>query len=198
VIGPVPRSRLVIPLAVSLLAGCAASGPEEAGRPPPSPVFSPEASPTSTPIHPVLYFNLTEEDALAYLEALDERIEQAMHEGDLGALHDIYTREGVARRKAAARIVANFRRRLVDRLRYEVLDTEVLRIGSQLAVFRQVRLVRPCVYTFNGRHDETPDPHVTRQVVLRYMADENLNWKIDREVVVSERRTGAKVTACPP
>lgn len=196
----VPRSWLMIPLGVSLLAGCASSGPVEAGRPTlsPSRTSNQEATPTSTPIPPVLYFNLTEEDALSYLEALDERIEAALHDGDLGVLHDLFIRDSPARRDISRRIIRNFQRRLVDRTRYEPVTTEVLRVTSQLAVFRQVRLVHPCVYTYYGRHDTTPDPRVTRQVTLRYMADENLNWKIDREVVKSEKPTGEKVTACPP
>jgi hypothetical protein len=185
---------------MSLLASCSSAGSEEADRPArtPSPASSPEASPSSTPIPPVLYFNLTEEDALSYLEALDQRIEDALHDGDLGALHDLFIRGSPARRDISRRIIRNFQHRLVDRTRYEPVTTEVLRVTSQLAVFRQVRLVHPCVYTYYGRHDTTPDARVTRQVTLRYMADENLNWKIEREVVKSENPTGQKVTACPP
>jgi hypothetical protein len=156
------------------------------------------ATPSSTPIPPVLYFNLTEEDALQYLENLDLRIQEAFHAGDLGALHDLYTSDGPARRQAAARIIGNFRRGLVDRLRYEVLSTRVLRIGSQVAVFRQVRLVHPCLYTYGDSQDVTRDPRVLRQVVTRHMADERLNWRIHREVVRSEEPTGDRVSACPP
>jgi hypothetical protein len=155
-------------------------------------------SPSSTPIPPVLYFNLTEEDALEYLEALDLRIEDALHGGDLGALHDLYTSEGPARRSAAARIIRNFRRRVVDRLRYEALSTRVMKISSQLAVFRQVREVHPCAYRYGDRSDVTPEHPIVREVVIRYMADENLNWKIDREVVVRREPTGRMVTRCPP
>jgi hypothetical protein len=187
--------RLVVVLAAWMAASACASGGEPFGGPP---IPSPTPAPSSTPISPVLYFNLTEEDALAYLEALDERIEDALHRGDLGVLHDLYTWDGPARRLAAARIIRNFRRNEVDRLRYEVLRTEVLRITSQLAVFRQVRLVHPCVYTYRHLDDVTPDPRILRQVVIRYMADENLNWKIDREIVRSEVSIGRTITACPP
>jgi hypothetical protein len=198
VIGLVSRSRLVIPLAVFLLVGCASSGPEESGRATPGPTSGPASTPTSTPIPPVLYFNLTEEDALSYLEALDERIEQALHDGDLGALQDLFVGDGPARKEISRRIIRSFQRRLVDRTRYEPVSTKVLRVTSQLAVFRQVRLVYPCVYTYDGRYDVTPDHRVMRQVVIRWMADEQLNWRIERELVRSEKPTGEKVTACPP
>ncbi|HZB04372.1 MAG TPA: hypothetical protein VE737_08635, partial [Actinomycetota bacterium] len=197
-IGPVPRYWLVIPLAAAYLAGCASSGPEKSGRATPGPTSSPASTPTSTPIPPVLYFNLTEEDALSYLEALDERIEEALHDGDLGALHDLFIGDGPARREIARRIIRTFQRRLVDRTRYEPVSTKVLRITSQLAVFRQVRLVYPCVYTYDDWYDVTPDDRVMRQVVIRRMADEQLNWRIEREVVRSEKPIGEKVTACPP
>jgi hypothetical protein len=191
-----PNSRALAALAaVATIGACGGEAPSD--RPTTSPSPSLAASPSSTPIPPVLYFNLTEDDALAYLEALDERIEDALHDGELGALNDLYTADGPARPDVTARIVRTFRRGLVDRTRHEVTDTKVVRIRSQLAVFRQTRLVHPCVYTYANRFDVTPDPRVLRQVVVRYMADENLNWKIDREVIVSERPTGQKVIVCP-
>jgi hypothetical protein len=192
----VGRWWILVVAALLVVPACASADGEtpEAGpaTPPPPP------SPSSTPIPPVLYFNLTEEDALDYLEALDLRIEEALHAGDLGALHDLYTSEGPAGRGAAARIIRNFRRRVVDRLRYEALSTRVLKIRSQLAVFRQVREVHPCVYKYGDRSDVTPDHRIVREVVIRYMADENLNWKIDREVVISQEATGRRVARCPP
>jgi hypothetical protein len=181
---------------VALLAAPACATPDD--RTPTATGTTPPARPSSTPINPVLYFNLTEEDALAYLEALDLRIERALHEGDLGVLHDLYTADGPAGREASARIISNFRRRVVDRLRYEVLSTRVLTIRSQLAAFRQVREVHPCAYRYGDLTDVTPDRRIARQVVIRYMADENLNWKIDREVVVREEPTGRNVPRCPP
>jgi hypothetical protein len=87
---------------------------------------------------------------------------------------------------------------VVDRLRYETRSTRVLRIRSQLAVFRQVREVHPCVYVYADRSDVTSDPRIVREVVIRHMAGENLNWKIDREVVVRKMPTGRRVTRCPP
>jgi hypothetical protein len=191
-----PRTLLSIAVAAAgLLAGCssAQSEPRETAVV----TSSPAPTPSSTPIPPVLYFNLTEADARLYLAALDRRIEEARQDGDLGALEDLYTPDGPARREAAAEIIRNFRRRLVDRTRVEVLSTRVLRIRSQLAVFRQVRLVEPCVYTYGSQYDVTPDDRILRQVVIRHMADENLNWKIDREVVLSEQPTGRRVRACP-
>jgi hypothetical protein len=197
VVDVVRRSGVLVLTAWLVATACASSEGEGSGGGPAAPT-SPSAPPSSTPIPPVLYFNLTEEDALQYLENLDERIEEALHDGELGPLHDIYTSDGPARRKAAARIIRNFRRRVVDRLHYEVFDTKVLKIRSQLAVFRQVREVHPCLYTYADRFDVTPDHRILRQVVIRYMADEQLNWKIDREIVRSEVPTGEKVTACPP
>jgi hypothetical protein len=191
------RPVTLLVLAAALTAA-ACSEPDSSGGPP-IPISSRvPATPTSTPIPPVLYFNLTEEDALQYLEALDVRIEEALHQGDLGALHDLYTEDGPAAKQMAARIVRNYQRRVVDRLRYEVVTTRVLRIEPQLAVFRQVRLVHPCAYTYDDQYDVTPDPRIMRQVVIRSMTDEQLNWKIDREVVRSEEPTGERVSACPP
>jgi hypothetical protein len=154
-------------------------------------------TPSSRPIPPVLYFNLTEEDALLYLDALTRRIEEARHDGDLGALEDLYMPDSPARKEAASVIIRNFRRRLVDRTHTEVVSTRVLRVSSPLAVFRQVRLIEPCVYTYANQFDVTPDDRILRQVVRVYMADENLNWKIQREVVLSEEPTGERVQACP-
>jgi hypothetical protein len=191
------RALTILVVAVGLTAAACSEPDPSAG--PPIPISSRvPATPSSTPIPPVLYFNLTEEDALAYLEALDIRIEEALHRGDLGALHDLYTEDGPAGKRMAARIVRNFQRRVVDRLWYEVVSTRVLRITSQLAVFRQVRLVHPCAFTYGDQYDATPDPRIMRQVVIRTMADENLNWKIDREVVRSEEPTGDRVSPCPP
>ena len=193
------RSRVLV-LAACVVATACASSPDEGtggGSATPTPSPSPSATPSSTPIPPVLYFNLTEEDALLYLENLDERIEEAFHGGDLGALHDLYTSDGAAGRKAAARIIRDFRRRVVDRRHYEVLHTRVLKIRSQLAVFRQVREVHPCVYTYGDRFDVTPDHRILRQLVIRYMADERLNWKIHREVVLREEPTGQRIPRCP-
>jgi hypothetical protein len=200
VVDAVRRCGFLVLTAWLVATACASSPGEASGGGPAAPTPSPSApaTPSSTPIPPVLYFNLTEEDALQYLENLDERIEEALHDGELGPLHDIYTSDGPARRKAAGRIIRNFRRRVVDRLHYEVIQTRVLKIRSQLAVFRQVREVHPCLYTYGDRFDVTPDHRILRQVVIRYMADERLNWKIDREIVRSEVPTGAKVTACPP
>jgi hypothetical protein len=178
-------------------ASCSAERAPSAGPPTPTPSRVP-ATPLSTPIPPVLYFNLTEEDALRYLEALDDRIEEALHEGDLGALHDLYTDDGPAGKRMAERIVRNYRRRVVDRLRYEVVSTRVLRIGPQVAVFRQVRMVHPCAFTYDDQHDVTPDSRIMRQVVVRTMADERLNWKIEREMVRSQEPTGDRVSPCPP
>jgi hypothetical protein len=191
-----PRTLLSIAVAVAgLVAGCAPARTEP--RETAIVTSSPAPTPSSTPIPPVLYFNLTEEDALLYLAALDRRIEEARHDGDLGALQDLYTPDGPARKEASAEIIRNFRRRFIDRTHVEALSTRVLRIRSQLAVFRQVRLVEPCVYEYGSQRDVTPDDRVVRQVVIRYMADENLNWKIDREVVLSEKPTGRRVQACP-
>lgn len=162
---------------------------------PPQPSPSPSASLSAD--HPVQYFNLSEEDALSYLSSLNDRALEALHEGDLGALHDIYTSDGPAGRKAAATIMREFRRRLVDRTEIDVISTEVLRIRSQMAVFRQVRLVYPCVWTYDDRHDVTPDDRVVRQVLIRYMADERLNWRLHRDIVRAEKPTGDRVTACP-
>jgi hypothetical protein len=192
----VGRWWILVVAALLVVPACASADGETPEAGPPTP--PPPPSPSSTPIPPVLYFNLTEEDALDYLEALDLRIEEALHDGDLGALHDLYTSEGPAGRGAAARIISNFRRRVVDRLRYEALSTRVLKIRSQLAVFRQVREVHPCAYKYGDRSDVTPDHRIVREVVIRYMADENLNWKIDREVVMSQEPTGRRVTRCPP
>jgi hypothetical protein len=192
----VGRWWVFVVVGLLLVPACAPADGETPAAGPATP--PPPPSPSSTPIPPVLYFNLTEEDALEYLEALDLRIEEALHDGDLGALHDLYTSEGPAGRGAAARIIRNFRRRVVDRLRYEALSTRVLKIRSQLAVFRQVREVHPCVYRYGDRSDVTPDHRIVREVVIRYMAGENLNWKIDREVVVRREPTGRRVTRCPP
>jgi hypothetical protein len=191
-----PGRTILIALFVSVLASACTSSAGD-GRGPGEAASSPAPVPSSTPVNPVLYFNLTEEDALAYLEQLDQRIEEALHDGDLGALQDLYVTGSPAARRMAGRIIRNFRQGLVDRLEYEVLDTRVLRISSQLAVFRQVRLAVPCVYTFAGHQDVTPDPRVMRQVVVRYMADERLNWRIEREVVRSEEPTGENAS-CPP
>jgi hypothetical protein len=191
-----PGRTILVAFLVSVLAAACTSSAEGDGRAP-GEASSPAPVPSSTPVHPVLYFNLTEDDALAYLGELDRRIEEALHDGDLGALQDLYVTESLAARRMAGRIIRNFRQGLVDRLRYEVLDTRVLMISSQLAVFRQVRLAVPCVYTFAGHKDATPDPRVMRQVVIRYMADERLNWRIEREVVRSAEPTGENAP-CPP
>jgi hypothetical protein len=191
-----PRTSFLVAFLVSVLAAaCTTSAADDGGTP--GEASSPAPVPSSTPVHPVLYFNLTEDDALAYLEELDRRIEEALHDGDLGALQDLFVTGSPAALRMAGRIIRNFRQGLVDRLRYEVLDTRVLRISSQLAVFRQVRLAVPCVYTFAGHKDVTPDPRVMRQVVIRNMADEGLNWRIEREVVRSEEPTGENAS-CPP
>lgn len=179
--------------AVCLLAACSAEAVPTA-RP-----SSPSPSPTTTPVHPTLYFNLNdEEEALDYLTEIEDRAVDALHRGDLGALHDIYTSEGPARDAAAQRIIRNFDHGLVDRTRHRAVKTRVLTVRSQVATFRQVRLVLPCVFSYAANEDVTPDPRVIRQVVMVRMVAENLNWKIDREVVLRQETTGAKVTACPP
>jgi hypothetical protein len=178
-------------------AACSSPGAGGAGAAPTTSAPTPRPSVTLSAEHPVLHFNLTEEDALTYLEELDRRSLEALHDGDLGALRDLYTTDGPARREIAGTIIRQFRKGLVDSTDIEVMDTQVLRITSQLAVFRQVRLVRPCVYTAGTLYDVTPDHRVLRQVMIRYMADERLNWRIHREVIERSVPTGEKVTACP-
>lgn len=78
-----------------------------------------------------------------------------------------------------------------------MVQTEVVRIRSQMAVFRQVRLVSPCVWTYDDRVDVTPDHRVMRQVLLRYMRDERPNWRLHRDEVLRQEPTGERVTACP-
>lgn len=182
---------------VLISAACVGNEEERASdtQPTPEPIPSPSA-PLSAD-HPVQYFNLSEEDALSYLSSLNHRALEALHDGDLDALHDIYTSDGPAGRKAAATIMREFRQRLVDRTEFEVISTQVLKIRSQMAVFRQVRLVYPCVWTYDDRHDVTPDDRVVRQVLIRYMADERLNWRLHRDIVRAEKPTGDRVTACP-
>lgn len=97
----------------------------------------------------------------------------------------------------ARRILRNFRRGVIDRTRQRALRTTLLEVRSQFAEFRQVRLVSPCLYTYQGHLDVTPNRRVLRQVLLRRMADENLNWKLEREVLLRSEPTGAKA-ACPP
>ncbi|HEX2026066.1 MAG TPA: hypothetical protein VHH92_06695 [Actinomycetota bacterium] len=195
------RTASIVTAAACLVGGCssAQSEPRETAvvTSSPQPAQPSTPAPSSTPIPPVLYFNLTEEDALLYLNALMRRIEEARHDGDLGALEDLYMPDSPAREEASAVIIRNFRRRLVDRTHIEAVSTQVLRTSSQLAVFRQVRLVEPCVYTYAHQEDVTADDRIVRQVVRIYMADENLNWKIEREVVLSEEPTGARVRSCP-
>jgi hypothetical protein len=179
--------------AVALVVACSAEAPPRARPPSPSP------SSTTTPVAPTLYFNLNdEEEALDYLSDIEGRADEALHRGDLGALHDIYTADGPAREPAARRIVRNFERGLVDRTRHRAVRTEVLAVRSQVAVFRQVRLVLPCVFSYDTNEDVTPDPRVIRQVVVVRMVAENLNWKLDRVEVVRGEPTGRTVTACPP
>jgi len=113
------------------------------------------------------------------------------------ALHDIYISDGLARRDAAATIVRQYRRRLVDRTEIEVVQTEVVRIGSQVAVFRQVRRVSPCIWTYDDRGDLTSDLRVIRQVLLRYIREERLNWRLHRDEVLRQEPTGERVTICP-
>lgn len=179
--------------AVCLLAACSAEAVPTA-RP-----SSPSPSPTTTPVHPTLYFNLDDdEEALDYLTDIEDRAVDALQQGDLGALHDIYTSDGPARDAAARRIIRNFDHGLVDRTRHRAVKTRVLTVRSQVATFRQVRLVLPCVFSYDANEDVTPDPRVIRQVVMVRMVAENLNWRIDREVVLRREATGAKVTTCPP
>ena len=179
--------------AVCVLAACSAEAVPGA-RP-----SSPSPSSTSTPVAPTLYFNLDDdEEALDYLSDIEGRAVEALHRGDLGALHDIYTSDGPARDMAARRIIRNFDHGLVDRTRHRAVKTRVLKVSSQVATFRQVRLVLPCVYSYDANEDVTPDPRVIRQVMMVWMVSEGLNWKIDREVVVRQEATGAKVTSCPP
>jgi hypothetical protein len=179
--------------AVCLLAACSAEAVPSA-RP-----SSPSPSPTSTPVAPTLYFNLDdEEEALDYLRDIESRADEALHRGDLGALHDIYTSDGLARDTAARRIIRNFDHGLVDRTRHREVKTRVLTVRSQVATFRQVRLVLPCVFSYDANEDVTPDPRVIRQVVMVRLVAENLNWKLDRVEVVRKEPTGAKVTTCPP
>jgi len=187
---------LVAVMAVAgLLTACGAEEPQRAR--PPSP--SPSPSPATTPVAPTLYFNLNdEEEALDYLSDIQRRALDALHGGDLGALHDIYTRDGPAGESAARRIIRNFEDRLVDRTRQRAVETEVLRVRSQVATFREIRLILPCVFSLDSNEDMTLDPRVLRQVVAVRMIAENLNWKIDRIEVIREERTGRKVTACPP
>jgi hypothetical protein len=185
------QKLVAVLLALSTLSAC--SDPTEGRTGPPSP----SPSPTGSVQHPVVYFDLSEEDALGYLANLDERALEALHDGSLGSLHDIYTSDGPARREAAATIVREFERGWVDRTEIEVLETEVLRIGPQMAVFRQVRLLYPCVWTYDDRVDVTPDDRVVRQVLIRYMADEYLNWRLHRDVIRREEPTGERVGACP-
>jgi hypothetical protein len=88
--------------AVCLLTACSE------GAVPTAPPSSPSASPTTTPVAPTLYFNLNDEEALDYLSDIEGRADEALHRGDLGALHDIYTSDGPARDTAARRIIRNF------------------------------------------------------------------------------------------
>jgi hypothetical protein len=180
------------------MVGTACSSPDvkEAGAPKAS-ATSPGPPASHAVLQPTLYFNLSQEDALSYLENLDRRALEALHEGDLGALHDIYTHDGPAGAEASATIIRQFRKELIDSTDIEVRNTKVLRITSQLAVFRQVRLVWPCIYTVGDGYDATPDHRVLRQVLIRYMADERLNWRIHRDVIEKSVPTGEKVAACP-
>lgn len=198
------RTRIagLVALSAFTLAACVGTddGGEGAAPTPPGRTPSPSVSlgdGLGPAPHPVLYFNLSEEDALDYLAGLEERALEALHDGDLGALHDVYTSDGPARRKAAATIVREFRQNLVDRTKIEVIRTKVLKIRSQMAVFRQVRLVYPCIWTYDDRFDVTPDHRVVRQVLIRYMAAERLNWRLHRDVIRREEPTGDRVTACP-
>jgi hypothetical protein len=183
-------------LSIFLVTACAGDENTSPGASPSSQP-TPSPSPSASIAHPTEYFNLSEEDALSYLAGLEERALEALHDGNLGALHDIYTSDGPARREAAATIMREFRHGLVDRTEIDVVSTEVLEIHSQLAVFREVRLVYPCVWTYDDRTDVTPDHRVIRQVLIRSMADEYLNWRLDHDEITNEHPTGEKVTVCP-
>jgi hypothetical protein len=189
-------ARLGPGTALLLVAMACSAQTGEDSRTASDPAETPRAVSTATD-HPVLQFNLTEEDALDYLKHLDERAEAALHDGELGSLKDVYISHGPAGRRAAALVIEDFRNGWVNRTRIEARSTEILRIRSDLAVFRQIRLVYPCIYEFDTNLDVTPDSRVLRQVVVRYMALENLNWRLERDVVKSSRPTGDRVKACP-
>ena len=177
-------------VAVLLAAGCE-DGTVEAG---PSP--SPTPRPSVSLRHPVQNFDLTEEDALTYLGSIDERLQQALHEGSLGPLHDATTRDGDARRVAADTIVRDFRNGWVNRTTIEVERTEIVSLEQHLAVFEQTRLVRPCVYDLNSLQ-VVGDDRVVRETVRRYMAEEDIDWRLDHEEVLRSSPTDER-TDCPP
>jgi hypothetical protein len=192
--GPKPTTLAAF-LILALTSACSTSDERADRSPEPSP--SPSPSTSSGAPHPGTYFNLTEEDALNYIGYLMDRAGEAVHAGDLGALQEIYTEDGPARRHVAGTIIRDFQNGWINSTDVEVVRTRVLRITSQLAVFEQVRLVRPCVYDFNTNLEAGRDHHELRQVVTVYMADEFLNWRIDREMVGRSEPTGQRVP-CPP
>ncbi len=189
------RSRWLRLVALIIVPAAACSTTGERADPSPQPAPSPSAS--SGAPHPGTYFNLTEADAVNYIGYLMERSQEAVQAGDLGALQDIYTRDGPARGDVAATIIRDFRNGWINSTEVEVVRSRVRHIDSQLAVIEQVRLVRPCAYGFNSNLDATPDNREMRQTVTVYMADEFLNWRIDREVVRRSEPTGQRVD-CPP
>ena len=183
----------ILTIAIGVMGACTAtSDAPEAG---PSPTAAPE--PSHTVLHPDEYFNLSEADALDYLHDLEVRAEDALHEGDLGALLDIYTRDGEAGREASATIVRDYRNAWENATDIEIVSTRILRITSQLAVFRVVQVIRPCVFDVDTHVDATEDPRVLRQVVTRSMADEQLNWRLHRDVIERSEPTGERAD-CPP
>ena len=181
-------------IVASLCVGCTASSSSPAS-PTPAPTIS-DPSMGDAP-HPGSYFNLSEEDALDYIGDLIDRSQEAIRAGDLGVLKDVYTLDGPAGRAAEATIVRDFRNRWINATEVELVRTRILSIDSQLAVFEIVRLVRPCVYDFNTNLDMTEDGRERREVVKVFMADEYLNWRLDREVVMRSAPTG-EPAPCPP
>ena len=189
------RRRLTLLHLVLIAAACT---PSVTDRAEPTPAASPSAAPSaSLPPNPVLYFNLSEADALDYLAHLQARALEALRGGDLGDMKDVYTRDGAAGRAAAAAVIEDFRNKSVNATEIDVLRTEIVSIGSQLAVFDVVRIVRPCVYDYDTNLSTTEDDRERREVARVYMADEKLNWRLDREVVRRSAPTGERVP-CPP
>ena len=185
----------VVAIAAVTVAGCS-SDPDRSLEPTAAPSATPSPPSGGSVEAPTVLFNLSEADALDYVEDLIVRAEEALQEGNLGALKDLYTEDGPARREAAAAILRDFRNGWVNDTEIEVERTRIVSIESRLAVFEQVRLVRPCVYDFNNNLVATSDDREMRQAVTVYMADEHLNWRIDREVVRRSEPTGERV-ACP-
>jgi hypothetical protein len=112
-------------------------------------------------------------------------------------MKDIYTRDGAMGRAAASTVARDYRNGWINATETEIVRREIVSIDSQLAVFDMVRIVRPCVHDFNSNLDMTPDDRERREVVRIFMADEFLNWRLDREEISRSVPTGERVD-CPP